>query len=75
MSDTTTKTKFDWKSALTSKGVWGSIVAVIATIAGLLGFDSGAVSTELLAIGGAALALYGRLVATRELFKKDEPQA
>ena len=73
MTDTNTKTKFDWKTAFTSKGVWGSVIVVVATIAGIFGFDAGAVNTELTALLGAGLAFWGRITATRALFKKVEP--
>jgi hypothetical protein len=65
----------DPKSALSSRAVWGGVVAIVAGAAGLFGYavspeDVGAL-TELIS-GGAAviggiLAIIGRIRATRRI--------
>jgi hypothetical protein len=68
----------DTKSAITSTGVWGSIIALLGVFAPLAlsavgvkapNDQQAVVSTGLqLATGiGAALALYGRLTATKKI--------
>lgn len=59
----------------TSKTIWGSLVAILASLLGLWDFDVSAqdqarlVDTivQLLGAGGGLLALVGRLVAVRRL--------
>lgn len=66
------------KSALASKGVWGSIIAIVAvampTILRLAGLEDDiapAEATDLIsqvvAAVGAAFALYGRITATKTI--------
>lgn len=72
----------DTKSLLASRTVWGAIIAIAASIAGALGFGVGAAEQaaalslvdqvlgewdRLAALAGAALALYGRVKATRRI--------
>ena len=59
------------KGFFASKSIWGSIIAMAATILPMLGIsftaaDGAEVSgwiEQIIAIGGAALAMYGRVVA------------
>lgn len=72
----------DTKSLLASRTVWGAAIAILASIAGALGFAIGAPEQaaalglvdqilgewdRLAALAGAALALYGRVKATRRI--------
>jgi hypothetical protein len=65
----------DPKPALTSRAVWGGVVAILAGGAGLLGYavspeDAGAL-TDLISSGaaviGGMLAIIGRIRATRRI--------
>lgn len=65
----------DFKSILASKTIWGGAVALVAGLAGLFGFTIGADDQALLveaitaaasAIGGA-VAIFGRVVATKRI--------
>lgn len=56
----------NYKSVLTSKTVWGSIITVLAVLAPNLGIDHGVVD-ELVALFGAAFSIYGRIVATTKI--------
>ena len=63
------------KSFFASKTIWGSIVALAATILPLLGFDfsteDGSALTsaidEIIAALGVIYAIYGRVVATKAI--------
>ena len=65
-----------------SRGVWGSVISLIAVGAGLLGFNAGSaeqetalnlidraivLGDEIIALAGAALALWGRISATKQI--------
>ena len=57
-----------------SKGVIGGLVAGLATIAGLLGYNVGVegqeeITTGVIALVGAALAIYGRVKAVDKVKK------
>lgn len=66
------------KYFLTSKGVWGGIIAVVAGIAGLLGYvvsPEDQASLEALVAGivsavGGIVAIYGRIKATQKVTVK-----
>lgn len=63
------------KSWLLSKGVWGGVLAGVGSLLSLLGYDFGApdqaavadMVEKLVSMGGAALAIYGRVVASKAL--------
>lgn len=63
----------DTKVWYTSKTVWGSIIAVVAGIAGAFGFNIDSAGQEVIStsivgavsIVGGLIALYGRLRATK----------
>ena len=68
----------DTKSALTSTGVWGSVIALLGAFAPLIlpaiGLKTAgdqqaavAVASQLVTGVGAALALYGRMNATKRI--------
>jgi hypothetical protein len=65
----------DTKSILSSKGVWGGIIAVLAALAGVFGFnvsteDTSAIVSHLdgiIAAAGGLLAIYGRIAATKKI--------
>lgn len=65
----------DSKSVFASKTVWGAVIALVASGLGLLGipFAEGdqaqmvELATQAATLIGAALALYGRIAATRKL--------
>ncbi len=68
----------DTKSALTSTGVWGSVIALLGAFAPLIlpavGLKTAgdqqaavAITSQLVTGIGAALALYGRLAATKRI--------
>lgn len=67
----------DTKPVFASKTVWGALVAIAASLAGLAGFTLAegdqAELIDLLAQGatliGAAIALYGRISATKQLHR------
>lgn len=63
------------KSFLTSKTVWGGLIALVAGLAGLAGYAIGAdeqaalvdhIDSLMAAIGGI-IAIYGRVVATKSI--------
>lgn len=77
MSETETKQKIDLKALLTSKAVWGSVIAGVATVLRLFGFDVDGLEAHIQTLildgstlFGAALAFYGRVVATKQIVKK-----
>lgn len=57
------------KSFLLSKTVWGLVLAVASPIAARYGFtiDEAAWVNDIVTALGAALAIYGRFTATKEL--------
>ena len=60
----------DVKSWLTSKSVWGSLLAVVSTVLKMVGIDIGDTSgweLDALTLVGAALAIYGRIVAVKKI--------
>lgn len=66
------------KSILQSKTVWGAIVAALPALLRILGLDTlpgfdeaaGDLATQITTLAGAALAVYGRLKATKQLVVK-----
>lgn len=67
----------DEKSWYTSKTVIGSVVAILALIAGAFGYDVDAESQEqitlavinLIGVGGGLVAIYGRVKAVKKITK------
>ena len=60
------------KGFLTSKTIWGAIIAMVASIAKAAGYDIGGVDgwvNEIVAVLGAGFAIYGRVVATKKIGK------
>lgn len=62
----------DVKGILQSKTVWGATIAVLATLAQLLGYDLGdtnGLAEQLVAVIGGLLAIYGRITAVTKIGK------
>lgn len=65
------------KSALASKTVWGGAIAVLAAVAGLLGYqvteadqaDIVKYASDAVVIIGGLIAVYGRITAKRTIGK------
>lgn len=65
----------DYKSILTSKTVWGGIIAIAASAAGYFGYqiDTNAQAslldlvTSAAGVIGGAVAIWGRIVATKKI--------
>lgn len=60
----------DIKSIFLSKTIWGSVMVLVSTAATLAGYDIGdtdALVNNILAMVGAALAFYGRVVAVKKV--------
>ncbi len=72
------------KSFLTSKTLWGVLIAALPTLLGLFHLhitDVGTFTTnvqdivdQVTTLGGSALAVYGRVKATTALVVKDAPE-
>lgn len=68
-------------SFLTSKTIWGLVVAAVPTVAKLFGFELAgdftaqlsALIDQLVTLGGLAFAAYGRAVALHPLVRKSNP--
>ena len=70
----------DVKSMLLSKTLWGVLIAALPTVLSLFGYKVGDVVAfteasnlildNAVALGGSALAIYGRIVATKALVIK-----
>lgn len=62
----------DRKPWYTSKTIWGALVAILATLASMMGFDLDdaaqrqivEAALQLVTAAGALVAIFGRLVAT-----------
>ena len=62
----------DRKPWYTSKTIWGALVAILATLASMMGFDLDSdaqadlveAALQLVTAAGALVAIFGRLVAT-----------
>lgn len=69
--------QIETKSMWASKGVWGGIIAVAASAAGILGYSitpadqSNLVElvTSVIALGGGGLAIVGRILASKKIAK------
>lgn len=67
--------EIETKSMWASKGVWGGIIAVVASGAGIWGYtitpaDQGNIVeliTSIVALGGGALAIIGRIFASKKI--------
>lgn len=60
----------DVKGILQSKTVWGSAIAVIATLAQIAGYDigdTGGLAEQIVAVIGGCLAIYGRITAVTKI--------
>ena len=63
------------KSMWASKGVWGGIIAVVASAAGIWGYSITPADqanivelvTSVVALGGGALAIVGRIMASKKV--------
>ncbi|MBF0141318.1 MAG: hypothetical protein HQL74_13700 [Magnetococcales bacterium] len=60
------------KSLVQSRTIWGAVIGLLAALAPSLGFtvDPGsltAIADQLVALAGAALAIYGRIKAERPI--------
>ncbi len=68
----------DFKSFLQSKTIWGALIGLVALLLELLGYkispvDQGLIAekaNEIIALGGTLLAIYGRIVATKQIGSK-----
>lgn len=72
------------KSILSSKTIWGLLIAALPLVASLFGFhlapgfeaEAQATVDDLLQVAGLAFAAYGRVIATSKLvIKKETPPA
>lgn len=62
----------DVKGILQSKTVWGSAIAVLATLAQIAGYDvgdTGGLAEQVVAVIGGLIAIYGRITAVAKLGK------
>jgi hypothetical protein len=62
----------DVKGILQSKTVWGSALAVLATLAQIAGYDIGdtnGLAEQVVAVIGGLLAIYGRITAVAKIGK------
>lgn len=60
----------DVKSMLQSKTIWGALIAVLATVAQIAGFDVGdtnGLAEQVVAVLGGLLAVYGRITAVKKI--------
>ena len=60
------------KGILQSKTVWGSLIAVLATLAQIAGYDigdTGGLAEQIVAVIGGLIAIYGRVTAVAKLGK------
>lgn len=65
----------DTKSILSSKSVWGGIIAVVGAALGFFGFSLSPDDTtsilahfdSIIVAAGALFAIYGRIVATKQI--------
>ena len=60
------------KGILQSKTVWGSAIAVLATLAQIAGYDigdTGGLAEQIVAVIGGLIAIYGRVTAVAKLGK------
>ena len=60
----------DTKNFLTSKTIWGAMIALIATMLHMMGFDvtgMDGTAEEIVTIAGAAMAIYGRIKAVKKI--------
>lgn len=66
---------FETKSALTSRAVWGGVLAMAAPLAGWLGYtvssadqaEIAALVSAAISVIGGALAIWGRIKATKRI--------
>lgn len=59
-----------------SKAIWGSIVAILASVIAMFGYsvpqeEMTEIIVQIVTVVGAAIALYGRIVATKSIGKKE----
>jgi len=62
----------DVKGILQSKTVWGSALAVLATLAQIAGYDIGdtnGLAEQVVAVIGGLIAIYGRITAVAKIGK------
>lgn len=62
----------DVKGILQSKTVWGSAIAVLATLAQIAGYDigdTGGLAEQVVAVIGGVIAIYGRITAVSKIGK------
>ena len=60
------------KGILQSKTVWGSLIAVLATLAQIAGYDigdTGGLAEQIVAVIGGLIAIYGRITAVAKVGK------
>lgn len=60
----------DVKGILQSSTIWGALIAILATIAQIAGWDIGdtnGLAEQIAALFGGALALYGRMKAVKRI--------
>ncbi len=59
------------KGLLTSKTIWGAIIAIAATALKIAGYDIGGDTesfvNDIIALLGAAIAIYGRIKAVKKI--------
>ncbi len=65
----------NFKGMLSSKGVWGGLIVVLSALLGMFGYTIGLEDQQALtdavsqigAIAGGLLAIYGRITATKRI--------
>lgn len=59
-----------FKGMLTSKTIWGTIIAIVATVAQMAGWNIGGtegLAEQIVALIGGAIAIYGRITAVNKI--------
>jgi len=62
----------DVKGLLASKTIWGALIAVLATVSQLAGWDigdTGGLAEQIAALVGGVWAIYGRIAAVKRIAK------
>lgn len=60
----------DIKGILSSKTIWGAVLAIAASLASMGGFNLGdpsGIATDVVALVGALVAVYGRIKAVKKI--------
>lgn len=58
------------KSMLSSKTIWGALIAVVGALLGAFGLEASSLTgmdSEIVTFVGSALAIYGRIAAVKKI--------